>query len=90
MHVFPTLITLRGALKRDGSDPMPPLSYARQGNDGNIRKFTINSISLEQSLYPRAHTCFNRIDLPPYKSKKDLKQNLSLAIQMEATGFSID
>lgn len=61
-----------------------------QGNDGNIRKFTINSIALEQSVFPRAHTCFNRIDLPLFKTKKDLKERLSLAIQMESTGFDIE
>jgi hypothetical protein len=55
-----------------------------------VRKFTINSIPLEQSLYPRAHTCFNRIDLPLYRSKKELKEKLALAIQLEATGFDID
>jgi HECT-domain (ubiquitin-transferase) len=61
-----------------------------QGNDGNIRRFTINGSSLDSGLFPRAHTCFNRIDLPMYTSRADLKQYLSLAIQMECTGFDID
>ena len=67
-----------------------PFVTCEQGNDGNIRKFTINSTPLDTSLFPRAHTCFNRIDLPLYKSKKDLKQNLSLAIQLESTGFDLE
>lgn len=33
---------------------------------------------------------FNRIDLPLYDSKKKLKKFLTMAIQMEATGFDID
>ena len=40
-----------------------------QGNDGNIRRFTVDSIALETSIFPRAHTCFNRIDLPQYKTQ---------------------
>ena len=42
------------------------------------------------SVFPKAHTCFNRIDLPLYESKKKLKKFLAMAIQMEATGFDID
>ena len=74
-----------------GTSGVPAQGFSHlQGNDGNIRLFTINSIGLSQSLYPRAHTCFNRIDLPVYKSKSDLKQHLTLAIQLEATGFDIE
>jgi len=74
-----------------GTSGVPAQGFSHlQGNDGNIRLFTINSIGLSQSLYPRAHTCFNRIDLPVYKSKGDLKQHLTLAIQLEATGFDIE
>lgn len=74
-----------------GTSGVPAQGFSHlQGNDGSIRLFTINSIGLSQSLYPRAHTCFNRIDLPVYKSKVDLKQHLTLAIQMEATGFDIE
>ena len=61
-----------------------------QGNDGNIRKFTIHGVSLEVCLYPRAHTCFNRIDLPEYDSKDDLREKLKLAVTMVATGFDIE
>ena len=67
---------------------MPAQGFAYlQGNDGNIRKFCINSIAVETSLFPRAHTCFNRIDLPLYTTKQMLKDKLTLAVQMEATGF---
>ena len=40
--------------------------------------------------FRQAHTCFNRIDLPLYDSKKKLQKFLTMAIQMEATGFDID
>jgi E3 ubiquitin-protein ligase NEDD4 len=61
-----------------------------QGNDGNIRKFTIHGVNLDVCLYPRAHTCFNRLDLPIYESKEDLREKLKLAITMVATGFDIE
>ena len=34
----------------------------------------------EQNL-PQAHTCFNTIDLPPYRSEKELNDKLLYAIQ---------
>jgi hypothetical protein len=61
-----------------------------QGNDNNVRLFTIHGLSVETCLYPRAHTCFNRIDLPCYASKADLEEKLKLAVTMVATGFDIE
>ncbi len=62
---------------------------ALQGNDGNVRQFTIHG-DKNVKVLPRAHTCFNRIDLPIYKNKADLKKFLSMAIAMESTGFGIE
>jgi hypothetical protein len=61
-----------------------------QGNDGNIRKFTLHGVHVGICLYPRAHTCFNRIDLPTYETKDDLREKLKLAVTMVATGFDIE
>jgi len=62
---------------------------ALQGPHG-VQPFTLNGIKKSVSYYPRAHTCFNRIDLPLYTSKEELKEKVLLAVQMEATGFSIE
>lgn len=59
------------------------------GNDGNIRLFTLNG-DRNVSVFPRAHTCFNRIDLPIYASKADLQKYVTMAISMESTGFDIE
>ncbi|KAL4141162.1 hypothetical protein PRNP1_014284 [Phytophthora ramorum] len=59
-------------------------------NDGRICPFAIQCVSADECLYPRAHTCFNRIDLPRYDAEKDLRIALSLVIQMEVTGFTIE
>jgi len=61
-----------------------------QGSDGNIRRFTIHGVSKDICLYPRAHTCFNRIDLPMYETKEELQEKLKLAVTMVATGFDIE
>lgn len=74
-----------------GTSGVPVQGFSHlQGLDNNIKLFSINGIPLSQSLFPRSHTCFNRIDLPLYTTKEDLSKYLTLAIQMEATGFGIE
>ncbi|PWN39791.1 HECT-domain-containing protein [Ceraceosorus guamensis] len=55
-----------------------------QGSDGP-RRFTIEK-SGEITQLPKSHTCFNRIDLPPYQSEKQLEDKLVLAVE-EGLGF---
>ncbi|KAG8815768.1 hypothetical protein FRC18_001326 [Serendipita sp. 400] len=50
-----------------------------QGADGP-RRFTIEKTGDPSSL-PKSHTCFNRIDLPPYKDLESLESRLTLAIE---------
>ncbi|KAH6911411.1 ubiquitin-protein ligase [Coprinopsis sp. MPI-PUGE-AT-0042] len=55
-----------------------------QGSDGP-RRFTIEKSGDPHGL-PRSHTCFNRLDLPPYEDYESLEQKLSFAIE-ETEGF---
>ncbi|KAK5171359.1 uncharacterized protein LTR77_004503 [Saxophila tyrrhenica] len=55
-----------------------------QGSDGP-RRFTIEK-SGEETQLPKSHTCFNRLDLPPYKSFDALQQKLLWAVE-ETVGF---
>ncbi|PVG00224.1 HECT-domain-containing protein [Serendipita vermifera] len=55
-----------------------------QGSDGP-RRFTIEK-SGDPTQLPKSHTCFNRIDLPPYKDYASLEQKLTLAVE-ETVGF---
>ncbi|CAK5270238.1 unnamed protein product [Mycena citricolor] len=55
-----------------------------QGSDGP-RRFTIERSGDPQGL-PRSHTCFNRLDLPPYEDYKSLETKLIFAIE-ETEGF---
>uniref|UniRef100_H2YXU6 HECT-type E3 ubiquitin transferase n=1 Tax=Ciona savignyi TaxID=51511 RepID=H2YXU6_CIOSA len=49
------------------------------------QKFCIEKVGKETWL-PRSHTCFNRLDLPPYKSYEQLREKLTMAIE-ETEGF---
>lgn len=58
-----------------------------QGSDGP-RRFTIEK-SGDPSQLPKSHTCFNRIDLPPYKDYASLEHKLTLAVE-ETVGFGVE
>lgn len=55
-----------------------------QGSDGP-RRFTIEKAGDVGNL-PKSHTCFNRLDLPPYKSLDALQNKLTIAVE-ETMGF---
>ncbi|KAK4126712.1 HECT-domain-containing protein [Parathielavia appendiculata] len=55
-----------------------------QGSDGP-RRFTIEKAGDINNL-PKAHTCFNRLDLPPYKTLEQLQHKLTMAVE-ETMGF---
>jgi len=40
--------------------------------------------------FPVAHTCFNRIDLPKYKTKEHMKRKLEYIAESEISGFDIE
>ncbi|KAJ2787768.1 NEDD4 E3 ubiquitin-protein ligase [Coemansia interrupta] len=56
-----------------------------QGSDGP-RRFTVEKSGDILSL-PKSHTCFNRIDLPPYPDYETLSSKLTLAIE-NTVGFA--
>ncbi|OJJ49588.1 hypothetical protein ASPZODRAFT_109119 [Penicilliopsis zonata CBS 506.65] len=55
-----------------------------QGSDGP-RRFTIEK-SGDPGALPKSHTCFNRLDLPPYKTHETLEHKLTIAVE-ETLGF---
>ncbi|KAJ3194084.1 hypothetical protein HK101_003549 [Irineochytrium annulatum] len=58
-----------------------------QGSDGP-RRFTIEKTGELEQL-PKSHTCFNRLDLPPYKSYEKLAEKLTMAVE-ETMGFGVE
>ncbi|TMW55998.1 hypothetical protein Poli38472_008646 [Pythium oligandrum] len=60
-------------------------------SDGRIRQFNIAFTGENREmLFPKAHTCFNRLDLPAYSSKEEMAMYLKLIVEMDITGFSIE
>ncbi|XP_061545258.1 probable E3 ubiquitin-protein ligase HECTD2 isoform X2 [Phycodurus eques] len=50
--------------------------------------FKISKIDAPTDWLPVSHTCFNQICLPPYRSRKELKHKLTIAIS-NAEGFGL-
>ena len=73
------------------SPQLPAAGFkALLGDDGHYCNFTLASLPRSLGCWPRAHTCFNRIDLPLYESAEELENYLSLSTHLELVGFTID
>uniref|UniRef100_A0A672K2C2 HECT-type E3 ubiquitin transferase n=1 Tax=Sinocyclocheilus grahami TaxID=75366 RepID=A0A672K2C2_SINGR len=72
-----------------GSTRVPLQGFkALQGSAGP-RLFTIHLIDANTDNLPKAHTCFNRIDIPPYESYEKLYEKLLTAVE-ETCGFAVE
>ncbi|KAJ6221143.1 hypothetical protein RDWZM_006955 [Blomia tropicalis] len=75
-----------------GSSRVPLQGFkALQGSTGAAgpRLFTIHQIDADTNNLPKAHTCFNRIDIPSYESYEKLLEKLTQAIE-ETCGFAVE
>ncbi|XP_051884693.1 NEDD4-like E3 ubiquitin-protein ligase WWP2 isoform X2 [Pristis pectinata] len=68
-----------------GTCRLPVGGFAELIGSNGPQKFCIDKVG-KDSWLPRSHTCFNRLDLPPYKSYEQLKEKLLYAIE-ETEGF---
>ncbi|XP_015198833.1 E3 ubiquitin-protein ligase NEDD4 isoform X2 [Lepisosteus oculatus] len=68
-----------------GTSRLPMNGFAELYGSNGPQLFTIEQWGTPDKL-PRAHTCFNRLDLPPYESFEELREKLHLAIE-NAQGF---
>ncbi len=57
------------------------------GSNNNVQRFCIERANGPDSL-PVAHSCFNRLDLPPYRNYNELLSKLTLALE-ETSGFGL-
>jgi len=73
-----------------GSPRVPIQGFkALQGVNSELRLFTIHMIrNGNTDNLPKSHTCFNRIDLPPYETYDKLRDKLTQAIE-ETMGFAM-
>jgi len=75
-----------------GSSRVPLQGFkALQGSTGAAgpRLFTLHLVDMEPGSLPNAHTCFNRLDLPPYPSKEIMEGKLTQAVE-ETCGFAVE
>ena len=75
-----------------GSSRVPLQGFrALQGSTGAAgpRLFTIHCIESSSQNLPKAHTCFNRIDIPLYDSYQLLYDKLTQAVE-ETCGFTVE
>ncbi|XP_015254845.1 PREDICTED: E3 ubiquitin-protein ligase NEDD4 isoform X2 [Cyprinodon variegatus] len=68
-----------------GTSRVPMNGFAELYGSNGPQLFTIEQWGTSDKL-PRAHTCFNRLDLPPYESFEELREKLNIAIE-NAQGF---
>ncbi|GFG35290.1 hypothetical protein Cfor_01348 [Coptotermes formosanus] len=63
-----------------GTSRVPMNGFKELYGSNGPQLFTIEKWGLPEN-YPRAHTCFNRLDLPPYESYQQLRDKLIKAIE---------
>ena len=74
-----------------GSSQVPAQGFKYlQGRDGALRAFTLTSVPLDTAIFPRAHTCFNRIDLPLFTTRQELATAFDVALAPGNQDFSMD
>jgi len=68
-----------------GTCRIPVGGFAELMGSNGPQRFCIEKVGKETWL-PRSHTCFNRLDLPPYKTYEQFVEKLTFAIE-ETEGF---
>jgi E3 ubiquitin-protein ligase NEDD4 len=72
-----------------GTSRLPMNGFRELWGSSGPQSFTIEKWG-DRTKLPRAHTCFNRIDLPPYESYQDLRQKLIQAMEMSEAFEGVD
>jgi E3 ubiquitin-protein ligase HUWE1 len=58
---------------------------------GDSAKFTLEPVQYEgRTQFPRAHTCFNRLDLPLYPCIGELRSSILYVINNHNEGFGLE
>mmetsp|Transcript_14088 Transcript_14088/g.20124 ORF Transcript_14088/g.20124 Transcript_14088/m.20124 type:complete len:3340 (-) Transcript_14088:211-10230(-) len=70
-----------------GSSKVPLAGFAELQGMRGVQKFSIHKAGGSSGALMSAHTCFNALDLPVYKSEEEMKEKLLYAIQEGGGGF---
>jgi hypothetical protein len=72
-----------------GSSGVPFLGFQHlRGQDDQPSPFTIEGVPASLCYYPKAHACFNKIDLPVFDSIEALRERLTFSITTAFVGFN--
>jgi len=71
-----------------GTSKVPAEGFKGLNGLNGPQKFTIQK-EFDIKKLPRAHTCFNQLDLPAYSTKEMLIEKLTYAISEGKEGFGI-
>uniref|UniRef100_A0A8B9G731 HECT-type E3 ubiquitin transferase n=1 Tax=Amazona collaria TaxID=241587 RepID=A0A8B9G731_9PSIT len=71
-----------------GTYCLPVGGFAELTGSNGTQKFCNDKVGKEMWL-PWSHTCFNHLDLPPYKNYKHLKEKLLYAIEETDRGDGV-
>ena len=75
-----------------GSSRVPINGFQNlESNRGELAKYCLNSVPYNKNgnNYIRAHTCFNRLDVPQFKNKDEVHDAIQFVLK-NITGFGID
>ncbi|EDQ84973.1 uncharacterized protein MONBRDRAFT_34429 [Monosiga brevicollis MX1] len=73
-----------------GTSRVPVTGFRDLRGAQGPKLFTIETVpNAVRNGLPRAHTCFNRIDLPPYDSQDQMRERLLQAVE-NAIGFGLE
>ena len=75
-----------------GSSRVPINGFQNlESNRGELAKYCLNSVPYNKNgnNYIRAHTCFNRLDVPQFKKQKEVHDAIQFVLK-NITGFGID
>lgn len=72
-----------------GSSRVPLSGFAGLTSyDGRLCPFTLKGVPYQNTQYICSHACFNRLDVPFYKTKKELQTMLYAALETDLYGFT--
>lgn len=70
-----------------GSSKVPLAGFGELPGMRGVQKFNIHKAGGSSGALMSAHTCFNSLDLPVYKSEEELREKLLYAINEGGGGF---
>jgi len=70
-----------------GSSKVPLAGFGELPGMRGVQKFSIHKTGGSTGALISAHTCFNSLDLPVYKSEQELREKLLYSINEGAVGF---